>query len=203
MTVRANFSKSWLRRYLWVAAICFAGVAWCLYDGLVAYPRQLEIARAYEALQRDDPAGLTLEKRWRALTEAKGWSDETPRKVEEIEHSIGQQWMMAAIACVIGLPVLVLYFRSRGAWIESTARGLRSSWGQEVDFEQVTRLDKSRWKKKGIAKAEYTEGGQRRTFVFDDFKYEREPIGQLLARLEQGLAPEQIAGESGQPSVQA
>ena len=196
MTLRANFSKSWLRRYLWVAAICFAGVAWCLYDGLVAYPRQLEIARAYEGLQREDPTGLTLEKRWRELTESRGWSDETPRKAEEIEHGISQQWMMAAIAFLIGFPVLLIYFRSRGSWVESTENGLRTSWGQAVDFGQVTRLDKTRWQKKGIARAVYSDGGRQRTFVFDDFKFEREPIGKILERLEGRLQPEQISDGS-------
>ncbi len=198
MTLRANFSKSWLRRYLWVAAICFAGAAWCLYDGLVAYPGQLEIARAYEGLQREDPTGLELEKRWRDLTEERGWSDETPRKAEEIEHGINQQWMMAAIAFLIGFPVLLVYFRSRGSWVESTENGLRTSWGQEVDFQQVTRLDKSRWQKKGIARAAYSDAGRQRIFVFDDFKFEREPIGQMLERLEQRLQPDQIS--DGSPS---
>ncbi|MCA9183835.1 MAG: hypothetical protein KDA51_20375, partial [Planctomycetales bacterium] len=53
-----------------------------------------------------------------------------------------------------------------------------------------------KWQRKGIAKATYTPvgGGSPGLFIFDDFKFEREPLGRMLRELEKQLLPEQIVG---------
>jgi len=81
---------------------------------------------------------------------------------------------------------------ARNSWVEETATGLTTSWGQSVDFTNVTKLNKRRWKDKGIARVDYLENGKKRQFVFDDFKYERTAIGQLLERLESQLPADRV-----------
>jgi hypothetical protein len=63
-----------------------------------------------------------------------------------------------------------------------------------MDFENVTLLNKRRWAKKGIAKAYYNQDGVAKIFTFDDFKFEREPIGKMLRRLEESLERDKIVG---------
>ena len=67
-----------------------------------------------------------------------------------------------------------------------------TSWGQEVDFSTVTKLNKRRWKDKGIARVDYEENGRKRQFVFDDFKFDRAAIGELLQQLESQLPADRI-----------
>ncbi|MEO8271198.1 MAG: hypothetical protein ABI557_15860, partial [Aureliella sp.] len=106
------------------------------------------------------------------------------------------QYFWGGINLLVGLPALILWLRARGSWVESTESGLTTSWGQSLRFSDVKLLDKKRWQRKGIAKATYApaEGGPSKKFVFDDFKYEREPLGQILRDLEKHLLPEQIVG---------
>ena len=191
--VRANFQSSYQRRYLLLAGVCMFMAAWFAYDGLIGYPSKLPAARAYDAIRDLDSAERS--ERWREIAEQNGWPRRVPDKsAETIESDITGQYFWALLNLALGLPALVLYIRSRGAWIESTAEGLITSRGERVDFADVRRLDKKKWATKGMARATYVRDGVERTFVFDDFKYDREPIGKMLRALEDALSPEQIVG---------
>ncbi len=191
--MRAEFQRSYLLRYAGLAAVCLGLGMWFAYDGFVGYPRALERAEAFEQLS--DLSSRDIETRWAELTEEKGWPNKRPeKKAEEIRSDITGQYFWFAINLVVGLPALYLLLTSRGRWIEATDQGLKTSWGQSLSFADVKLLNKRRWQKKGIAIASYTENGTSRTFIFDDFKYDREPIGQMLRKLEAGLSAEQITG---------
>lgn len=206
MAVRAEFQSSFLRRYLLIAVTCGLCCAWFLYDGVWGYPQQLQRRLAYdelaERLQDDE-----LNAAWRELVAAKGWPRATPdKKAEDIEHGIQQQYFWAAITGLICAIFVAFYFRSRRAWVEQTEQGLSTSWGQSVDFSQVQRLDKRKWRTKGLAYATYQDAGRKRVYTFDDFKYAREPLGMMLKRLEQHLRPDQIVGgppEATRPNSEA
>lgn len=194
MSERADFQSSYLMRYLIMAAICIGGGLWFAYDGFIAWPRDLPAAEAFDQLREIQDAEERMGK-WEALATENGWAKSTPKKTaEELRGDIRGQYYWMALCFVAGIPALVYYFASRGTWVESTPQGLKTSWGQEVDFQSVTLLNKRRWAKKGIAKAYYTQGGAAKIFTFDDFKYEREPLGNMLRRLEQQLTPDQIVG---------
>lgn len=198
MKLRANFTGSYLRRYLWMAGLGLAWSAWCAYDGFVAYPFKLEVAKEYAQLQkkvnRKDVA-----KAWQEICREKGWPDDIPRTVEEMELALQQQFFMGAIGLMIAFPAIFFYVRNRNSWVELTEKGVVTSWGAALNFSEVERLDKTKWAKSGIAKAEYFDGQRPRKFVFDDFKYEREPIGQMLRKLEAMLTPDQIVGGPPEP----
>lgn len=193
MSERANFQKNYLLRYAALATFCLLLSLWFAYDGLIGYPKKLPMAAAYDEI-RD----LETEERiarWKQLAADNDWPSSAPEKTaEDIEDDIIGQYFWAAINLAIGLPALVLFLRSRNSWVESTESGLTTSWGQTVDFTAVTQLDKKRWANKGIAKASYQEQGQTKVFVFDDFKFEREPLGKMLRSLEDILEREKIVG---------
>lgn len=193
--MRANFQKSYQMRYLALATVCLFMAAWFGYDGLVGYPAQLPAAEAYDELRELDSAKRV--ERWKQIATEKNLPKETPKKTaEQLRSDIVGQYFWAALSLLVGLPALFLWLRSRGSWVEPTDDGLTTSWGQSLRFSDVTLLDKTKWQRKGIAKATYSPagGGQSKQFVFDDFKFEREPLGQMLRDLEKRLPPEQIVG---------
>ncbi len=179
MSDRANFQKSYLTRYLVLAGFCLPLALWFFYDGLIGYPHQLTIAKEYDPLRELDPEERRTQ--WESIAKAKGWPTEAPeKKAVEIEDSIVGQYVWGFAKLVAGLVALGYYIRSRGSWVEPTATGLTTSWGQTFDFKDVVRVDKKKWDSKGIAKVTYRDNTLTRTFVFDDFKYDREPLGNIL-----------------------
>lgn len=200
MPTRAHFQKSYLMRYLMIGGACLAFSLWFAYDGFIGYPQKLVYAEAYDSLR--DVEEPERSQRWRAMVKENNWPPTTPEKrAEEVRHGINQQYFWGVITLLIAIPAWVAYLRSRSSWVEATENGLTTSWGQRLDFRTVTQLDKRKWKDKGIAKARYVDDGKSKTFVFDDFKFEREPIGKMLRDLESVLTPEQIVG--GPPEVNA
>ncbi|MEZ6095986.1 MAG: hypothetical protein R3C03_17480 [Pirellulaceae bacterium] len=202
MGQRANFQNSYLWRYLAIGLGCLAFSGWFAYDGFVAYPKKLEYAKAYDQLlEIEEPE---RSQKWIETVQENGWDiRHTPaERAEEVEHSIQSQYFWGIITLLIAIPALITYLRARPSWVEATENGLTTSWGQTVDFSQVTKLDKKKWEHKGLARAHYNDGGKERVFVFDDLKFDRPVIDQLLYDLEQQLKPEQIVGgppEKGPP----
>ncbi len=193
MGLRANFQKSYGMRYLLLAGGCLFAASWFAYDGFIGYPAKLAPARSYDQLAELD--GAEKQVQWKKIAAENDWSTSPPEKTaKEIEDDIFGQYIWALMSLIVGTPALLYFLQTRGSWVERTETGLTSSWGQSLDFSKVTQLDKKKWATKGIAKAWYQENGAPRRFAFDDFKYEREPLGQMLRALEAMLQPEQIVG---------
>ncbi len=193
MTLRANFQTSYGWRYLMLTGGFLFAALFFAYDGFIGYPRKMVYAERYAELGDMETSEKQLA--WKQITQENNWPRAVPVKTpEKIAEDIRGQYFYGIICLCVAIPPLVLYLRTKGSWIESTPTGLTTSWGQSLDYSKVTQLDKKRWANKGIAVATYPEGNLSRRFVFDDFKYEREPLGQMLRDLEQVLAPEQIVG---------
>ncbi len=165
------------------------------YDGFIGYPAKLQYAKAYESVASEVTSDVEQTKRWRELADSKGWPNDVPeKKASEIENDIQGQYWFGIGSLLIGLTALYFLLTWRRQWVEATDDGLVTSWGERVKFSDVSQLNKKKWDGKGIAKATYADGNKQRTFVFDDFKFEREPLGKILRNLEATLKPEQIVG---------
>lgn len=202
--MRANFQKSYRMRYLALATVCLLMAAWFGYDGLVGYPAQLPAAEAYDEIRDLDDKKRA--EQWKQIAADKNLPKQTPKKTaEQLRSDIVGQYFWGGINLLVGLPALFLWLRSRGKWVESTDDGLTTSWGQTLRFSDVTLLDKKKWQRKGIAKATYTPvgGGNPGVFIFDDFKFEREPLGHMLRDLEKELRPEQIVGGPAEAELES
>lgn len=198
MSERANFQSSYLKRYLLIAGVCLPLSIWFAYDGFIGYPKQLEYARAYDPLRELDSKERSS--MWQTIASEKGWPNRIPeKKAEEVADSIVGQYIWGSLSFLAGVVALLYYLRSRGTWIEPTPTGLTTSWGQTINFKDVSRLDKKKWETKGIARVAYFENSLSRKFVFDDFKFEREPLGEILRSLERTLDREQIVGGPPEP----
>ena len=101
---------------------------------------------------------------------------------------------MAAVCGLLAAWFFSIVLRNRNRWIEAGPGGITSSWGQRFDWGDVLEVDKRLWKKKGIAKVYYQEGDRQRKFILDDFKFLREPTGQILRALEARIDREKITG---------
>ena len=189
--IRANVHQPFFRKFLYVFLGCAGFAAWCLYDGLIAYPNKLTIAEAYEQLPEENRRDA-----WKELAAEKGWPTLTPSKTaEDIRHDIGSQFMMVVLCTLFAVPALLMFMSGQGTWIEGDETILRNSKGQELAIASITNIDKRKWDAKGIAKIYYEVDGKKKKFVMDDFKYDRASMGQLMRFAEAGLTEEQVKGD--------
>ncbi|MEM9587635.1 MAG: hypothetical protein AAGA03_10170 [Planctomycetota bacterium] len=191
MMLRADVCPGYFRKFLYIALACFAYSAWCLYDAFVAYPAQLEVARAYESIDKSQRLNA-----WPEMAKKNGWSPREPKKsAKDISDGIGKQFAMVAICALIAVPALLKWFSGQGTWVEGDETLIRNSRGQEVPLGSIVKIDKTKWPDKGIAKIHYEVDGKSKKFVMDDFKYEREPMGSLMEFAEAQVTDEQIIGD--------
>jgi len=72
---------------------------------------------------------------------------------------------------------------------------LASKGGGEIELKDITKIDKTRWEKKGITKVSATGAdGKERTMIIDDLKFEREPTDQIMAEIERVAGVDKIIG---------
>lgn len=195
MAIRAENDPRYSRRFLIMGILAIGFALWSLYDGFVAYPKQRERALAHlkleEELRGGDP--VVFRDRWHEYAQQRGWSTTYPGEPKS-HGDIIMQYVMAGMAGTIGLFLLSIPLRARGRWIESSDTGITSSWGQSLNFDQVESLNKRQWRSKGIAKVTYIDGGRKRRFVIDDYKFDRHPTDAILYELEQRIDPAIITG---------
>jgi hypothetical protein len=191
--VRAKIDRKFLLR-LGLTALAFAAFAsWFLYDGTITYPRQRE--RALEYLKLEEEGRLD---EWEAIAAERGWPTENPGEPREVAE-IYAQLVLASLLALPALLYVFLFLRARGRWIEMDENGLRTSWGRQLEFDDIVLLDKKLWRKKGIAKITYEQNGRKRRLVLDDWKYDAEETKEILCEVESHIEIDQIVG--GIPEV--
>jgi hypothetical protein len=199
MPVRAESDPRYYRRFIIMGIAALGFAAWSLYDGAIGYPAKQERAVAFKKLMDEGRIDD-----WNTYASERGWRTSfpgDPKAEDEFRGSIMMQYFMAAVTGMVGAWLLWGVWRARGRWIESTDTGIASSWGQTLNYDQVVSVDKRKWRSKGIAKVAYNDNGRKRRFVVDDYKFHRNPTGQVLRDLEANIDPALIAG--GPPEAAA
>jgi hypothetical protein len=149
-----------------MAALILAMAAWFAYDGYVKYPQQN--AEAIERGHTPPHSDLDL----------------------LIQRLLG--WGLPPLG--LALIVWTLY-NSRGAY-RLDGLTLSAPGHPAVPLEQIVRIDKTLWDRKGIAYVDYeAPGGETGRIKLDDFVYQQEPTDAIVKRLEEHLAPPEEAGE--------
>jgi hypothetical protein len=193
MAVRANIDARFLSRLGLTGLALIAFALWFLYDGAFTYPGQRERALEYQKLEKEDRLD-----EWKELAKDRGWSTKDPGDPKN-DLDIQVQFVIGGLLTAVGLFFFFRYFRARGKWIEATETGLRTSWGQHLEFDRVTSLGKKKWKSKGIAKIYYRQDGRKRRLVLDDWKYDADPTKAILLEVESHIDPGQIVGGPPEP----
>lgn len=196
-TIRAEYDPEYFKRFLWLALGCLFFGSWFLFDGLFTYPKELERSKAY--FRKSEEPGKKWEPienaEWRTIAAQNDWSSTAPENEPDKQASkIGTQFFYAVLSFLITVPCLLKWYLPRGTWIEAGETGVKSSWGKEFAFSEITQINKKKWEDRGIAKVRYEKAGLPYSFTFDDYKYDREPMGQIMQRMEEGLTDEQIVG---------
>lgn len=164
---------------------------WGGYDAFVKFPHKVDVATAYEGIEAASEEERAI--KWNQIADEKGWSRVKPADSKEYYQSmITFNYFLMAAGLFVALFFLTKFFRIRSSWLEADEKELKTSWGKTLQFKDVTKIDKIKWERKGIGKIYYQEDGASKTFVLDDFKYEREPMGKIMEFAQAHLAPEQI-----------
>ncbi|MEN0111778.1 MAG: hypothetical protein AAF805_13750, partial [Planctomycetota bacterium] len=137
---------------------------------------------------------------WKAVAAENGWPEE-PAKKYRTEGDIYGQYLMAVLVAIAAAWMLTALFLSFGRWITIDEAGVvSSSWGQSFPASLVTGIDKRQWRDKGIARVAYVdEGGRKRRFIVDNYKYRREATDRILFRIEQIAGLDKVTG--GKPET--
>ena len=166
-------------KHLIVAIAMLAAGGWFAYDGWIKWPR--ENAHIVE-VQKAKEAASTANDTAKVEALAKELSDLS-------YHSEWDLFFQKFLA--ITLPAFGLFW---GGWTLRDTRGvyrmsantLKVPGHPSVTVDDIRRIDKRKWDKKGIAFLHY-EVGQPPTagiIKLDDFAYERKPTDEILERIE-------------------
>ena len=197
MSTSASVSKSYKIQLAVMGLFILFWALYFLYDGYKGYPYKRMIAQEFATFKEQ---GRTDE--WRAYANEKGWPDGTHG---EPGHNYSDWDIRTQKIIGFGLlPISLMYcwafLRSFGKRINLEDSAITTSWGSRVPFSDIVRLNKSRWRTKGIAVASYSDGGKTKNLVLDNFKYDKAAIGQMVRTVESHISADQITGGEPEPN---
>ena len=169
-------------KHLVMSVLMIAGGAWFAYDGWINWPRMnQQAARVERELEAAQRAGNEPKKNELAV--------ELRKYEKHNDASILIQKILA-----ITLPSFGLVW---GVWTLRATRGSYRLAGDTlhvpghppVTFNNIRRIDKRRWDRKGIAYLHYEHGKppSRGALKIDDFAYQRKETDEILERIEQNV----------------
>ena len=228
LPLRAENNPKFYSRFKWLGLGAIAFMLYCLYDGYINYPAQMERGEAlfaiaeevlpnekkqeiasaghgrtdaYLLIKKQMPDYPALKEAWETKAAAEGWPAIPPKKLRT-EGDILGQYVMAAIALAGGVWFFTTVLRTYGRWFELIENGITSRWGESFSLDQVTAIDKKQWRDKGIARVRYkTSGGRQKTFVVDNYKYHKKTTDEILRQIEVGAGYDKIV--NGKPEPEA
>jgi hypothetical protein len=172
----------------------FAG--WFYKDYRWGYPS--EKAR-YEEYVRviAQPGG---QEAWRKLTAERKWDASPPDK--RTQEDIEGQKHFAMGCAVAALAVLGFFAFNRGRTLRADGASISATDGRRIPFASVFRVDRRKWKHKGLAYVHYRdESGTERRAVIDDLKYTG--ADKVLDRLMANFSGEVVDLEEPAPAADA
>jgi hypothetical protein len=207
MQIRAENDPRYSRKFLIMGICAIAFALWCIKDGIFSYPAHRvqgfsEFKVDYKTLFKDDDRKALSVDQFEVVAsheEKKQWDEYAHDRGIPSGPDIVMQFIMATIMTLAGLFLISLPLRARGRWIEGTDTGVGSSWGENVRYDEIEEINKRKWRSKGIAKVTYVSGGRRRSFVIDDYKFERYKTDAILYELEQRIDVGRITNGPPEP----
>jgi hypothetical protein len=194
MSIRATISTHYRLRLALMFLILGGFGSWFLYDGFVTYPREVAVWTKWEELVK---AG-EVSTRWPTLVAEAGYPEaslEKPPKRRTAADTLIQK-LLGGLVLPLGLMFGFLTLRTFAQWVELREDGLHASTGAHIPWEQLLKLDKTRWKSKGIAIVHGREG----SLVLDDWKFDRDTTEVILRTVEDNIQPAQIVGGEREPA---
>jgi hypothetical protein len=183
-----------MTRYIMVAMLIGMGL-WFAYDGWVAWPRSREEFKRVSAELDVATAANDQAKRDVLLEEQKKYADHT-------DMDILFQRVLGFVLPPLGVLTLFWALRNSRGEYRLVGETVHIPGHSPVNFDQIRRLDKKLWDRKGIAYVDYEVDGasELRRFRLDDFVYERKPTDQIYDRINAYVSAQQgPSDEPGEP----
>lgn len=187
MNVKATISPGYRWRLVLISVVMLGFGLYCVYDWQVGYPAAQAKYEKYLELKEANPES-SPQQLWVQHAQSQGWSTKVPKEVTD--RDIFTQLVMACIVLPIGVFFLFKLVIECRRWVAMDDEGVTGSGGHAASWDQMTGLDKERWRTKGIAYLVYErEGGGSRKLLLDDFKSERSAIKQIVDAIDARLNP--------------
>jgi hypothetical protein len=182
-TIVARYGRYYRNTRYLIAVMCIGWGLYSLYDGFVRYPRENEAAVQKEVDRVETASGLRVTSEERRAIAAK---TTLPHPGWDVPFN---QWA-GMLLPPLGIALLAwMLYNSRGEY-RLEGHTLHVPGHPPVPLDNVRKIDKRLWERKGIALIEYEDpaSGKRKQFKLDDFVYEREPTDAIFDRVEKHVA---------------
>ena len=191
MKKRAETEKFFWLKFLVIGLGTFGYGAYAGWDAVVTGPHRLEMSEVWEPILHDSSLSeKERDEQWQAVATEHEWPTKRPKKKYTVKDSKEFIWFnygLMGVCWLIALPCLGWCLFNKGSWIEATGDGLRNSAGQQLTLDQITKVDKAKWDKKGITILHYNGDQGASTFLIDDLKYERAATDEIMAWIEENI----------------
>jgi len=188
-TIKATIASGYRWRLLIIALGCLAWAGWCVKDATVTYPEQIDRREYFESYKTSNPEWATT---WPDEAASQGWPIEEP--MERSQGDILTQWAMFALTAPIGLYCLTLAIIWQGRFLRTDEQAIHSHGNRTATWQQIKRIDATRWASKGIARVYFDSGSGEQEILLDDWKYDRHPTTAIFKRLQEKVDAEKFDG---------
>lgn len=189
MDFKATIANGYRNRLILIAAGALLYAAWALYDANIGYPNKLTEFETYRQTQDENPDDW--KEIWVGLARENGWDDQP----EELSaNDIATQWVLFGVTFPIGVYCLYALIIWSRRFVGVDGEKVYAHGNVEVPFDNVYKVDATRWENKGIAHVRYDIGSGEKTIVIDDWKYNRELSDQIFQRLRENLPADRFIG---------
>jgi len=200
-SLRAEVNPNFKYKFLLIGLIALAVGLYHFIDPIFNYPAMRPASEAYATLKQQlEGNDGELQRQWDVMAESKGWPKGTPKysPAELTTNTIYSYFIGVLFTFIAGIPCLITFLRCLGQWVGVEGDSLVNAKGQKVAFADITKIDKTKWEKKGIAKLMYSDGGSEKSFVIDDLKFDRETTDKIMELVEDKVGIGKIEGGSSE-----
>lgn len=165
MAVVATINPTWKYKWMLVSVALFLWGGWCIYDYNIGYPGHDKIVEKFRQLQ----ASGTMSE-WPTIAAANGWSTDDPGEPHADSDYIAQISQLALFwpCSLLAGWWLVSHL---GRTIAADEQGLIDPAGKKIPYGDITSIDKTRWRSKGIAYIHHGPPDDDDAVKFDDWLY--------------------------------
>ncbi|CAN5499177.1 hypothetical protein BH23VER1_BH23VER1_24870 [soil metagenome] len=163
---------------------------WFLKDGLWSYPADVAIYEEFQVYDERSSAYGQLEAEgrlgqwpdlagesgwetgeppaWRDYAAGKGWPEEPDKRTQ---GDVTEQLVISGVMGTLAVVILVVFLVNRPKTLRADASSFTTPGGKRIPFDSVHRIDKRKWKNKGLAYAHYKGPQGSGKATIDDLKF--------------------------------
>ena len=194
MSIKATIAKHYRLRIGVMAGFMLIACLMFFNDGYYAYPEEGRAYNSYMALKAELEENGTSDElisEWVKIATENEWEKEGPLLKDRSELDVTIQLVISAGTAVAFLFFAFKLLKTVGNWVAIDDKEISSSSAGSFAFGDVVEIDKSRWKKKGIA---YIVSSNGKKILLDNWIFDQEPTDSIMRKLEDNINHDIIQG---------